>query len=160
MLAQLGQSERSVAEIQDGLAALATTGTDVGASAGLFILADAHHANGRDDDALAAVDAGLVFVESRGQGTWEAELHRVRGEIVLALGGDGARDDAERAFRRALDVARGQRATCFALRAATRLVRLRGDADARALLADALARTTEGRDTRDVADATALLREP
>jgi tetratricopeptide (TPR) repeat protein len=159
MLAQVGEAERSVAEIQGGLASLATTGTDVGASAGLFILADAHHANGCDDDALAAADGGLAFVASRGQGTWEAELHRVRGEIVLALGGEGAGEEAERAFRRGIDVARRQRATAFELRAATRLTRLRRDAEAHALLADVLARTAEGRDTRDVADAAALLRE-
>ena len=73
--------------------------------------------------------AGLDLVEeglSRGRETnerwWDAELHRLRAELLLAGGAEAA--EAEAALRRALEIARGQQARSLELRAARALARL------------------------------------
>ena len=96
-----------------------------------------------------------------GQPFFDAELHRLLGEIVLA--GGGSPDEAADAFARALDVARAQEAKSFELRTAISLARLwhrQGrHEDARALLAPVHAWFSEGFDTRDAVAARRLLDE-
>jgi len=93
---------------------------------------------------------------------WEAELHRITGELVLAQHDDD-HAEAEKAFSRALATARHQEAKSLELRAATSLARLwqaRGKAaEARDLLAPIYDWFTEGFDTPDFKDAKALLDE-
>ena len=90
----------------------------------------------------------------------DAELHRLRGELLLALPGrdTGA---AEACFRRALGVAREQGARMWELRAATSLARLLHDqgrtVEASGLLAPVYGWFTEDLDTPDLAEAEALL---
>ena len=92
-------------------------------------------------------------VEKSGERWWEAELHRLEGEILLAAAGDGDRDHGDRAeacFRRALKVAGRQGATSLELRAALSLSRLGRSADAHQLLDEVMGRFTEGHDTADL----------
>ena len=88
------------------------------------------------DHAAAAAQAG--------QPLFDAELHRLEGELVLASGRATAEDEA--LFRRAIEIGRAQEAKAFGLRAATGLARLWRD---------------QGRaaGARDLVDATALLDE-
>jgi predicted ATPase len=93
---------------------------------------------------------------------FEAELYRVKGELILArLSPD--HEEAEACFRKALEVARSQSAKFFELRAANRLARLwqgQGRKDeARELLAPVYGWFTEGFDTLDLKEAKALLDE-
>ena len=93
---------------------------------------------------------------------WDAELHRLKGEILLETpGGDPAAAEAE--LNLALEVARRQEARSFELRAATSLARLWRDrgktADARAVLQPVYAGFTEGFATLDLVEARALLGE-
>jgi class 3 adenylate cyclase/predicted ATPase len=115
---------------------------------------------GRREEALRGVDDALAIGEATGDRMWQAELHRLRGEILLG-GGAGAEGVAEAAFERALAVATGQGSLALELRAATSLGRLRvrqgRPADARALVAPRYARFTEGFDTRDLREARDLL---
>jgi predicted ATPase len=106
-----------------------------------------------------AIDAGLALSADTGQRFMDAELHRLRGEIARAERDASAA--AEACFRRGLEIARAQEATSLELRAATSLSRLwreqgRG-AMARDLLGPLRARFTEGCDTGDLIEATALL---
>ena len=93
---------------------------------------------------------------------YDAELHRLRAEILLDTDGNAV-EEAEALFGQALEIARRQEAKTFELRAATSLARLwqrQGKRDAaRALLAPLYVWFTEGFDTRDLTDATALLEE-
>jgi len=90
-------------------------------------------------------------VEKTGERWWEAELHRLEGEILLAATDDGDRGDrAEACFRRALEVAGRQGATSLELRAALSLSRLGNSPDAHQLLGEVLGRFTEGHDTADL----------
>jgi predicted ATPase len=93
---------------------------------------------------------------------YEAELHRLEGELRLRC--DAADEQrAEASFRRALEIARAQKAKSWELRAATSLARLWGErgrrTEARDLLAPVYAWFTEGFDTADLKDAKALLAE-
>ena len=103
----------------------------------------------------------LVTVESTGERHYEAELHRLMGELLRSR--DGAGDQAEQSFRTAIRIARGQNAKSLELRATMSLARLlrntnRRD-EARTILADIYGWFTEGFDTADLKDAKALLDE-
>ncbi len=91
---------------------------------------------------------------------YEAELHRLQGELLLQQSPDNATETAA-CFQQAIDIARQQQAKSWELRAATSLARLwqqQGKREeARELLAPVYDWFTEGFDTADLKDAKALL---
>jgi predicted ATPase len=102
-----------------------------------------------------------IGVTDRTKGRYyEAEMHRVRGELYLSIHDDGA---AEASFREAISVAQHQSAKTWELRAAMSMARLWRDQgkqdEARELLAPVYGWFTEGFDTRDLKEARALLDE-
>jgi class 3 adenylate cyclase len=109
-----------------------------------------------------AEEALATIREDERQAFYGSEVHRLAGEIALHRS-PAARDVAEAAFRRAVDVARQQSATSLELRAATclaqRLVQDGKRGEGRALVADLYGRFTEGFDTRDLTAARTLLNE-
>jgi predicted ATPase len=125
----------------------------------LALQADAQLAIGKSEAALASAAAGLEAVEKMGGAPLEAELHRLRGEALLA--GAGTVTEAETAMQQSIGVARRQNAKSWELRGATSLARLRRHQGRReeavALLAPILGWFTEGFDTADLKDAKALL---
>jgi predicted ATPase len=124
----------------------------------LSIAAAGHVRLGRVDDARATLSDALDAVDRNGEHHWEAELHRLRGEL-LAMHADPGK--AAASLRRARKLARGQGARSLELRAATSLARLylrqRRSGPARELLAGVLDGFAEGRDTADLRAATALV---
>ena len=89
----------------------------------LGMLAEAELLDGRPDAALVTVDAGLAEVNRRGDRFYLPELHRLKGEIVLASMPDSA-DLARACFQQALEEAEAQGAVPFrdrALRSAQQL---------------------------------------
>jgi predicted ATPase len=114
------------------------------------------------DDAWGCVGEALTTVETTKDRFWEAEVHRVGGEIALVSGHPDAAK-AQAYFERALTVARQQQARSWELRAAMSMARLwreQGKRDeARELLAPVYGWFTEGFDTLDLKDAKALLDE-
>lgn len=104
----------------------------------------------------------MAQAEQSGERYCETEIHRLRGELMLAQSADN-QPEAERRFRQALDVARAQDAKSLELRAATSLARLwqrQGKADdARDLLAPVYGWFAEGFDTADLEEANELLDE-
>ena len=104
----------------------------------------------------------LAAVDNTGERLYEAELYRLKGELVLALSADN-QVEATTCFQHALAVARRQQAKSLALRTATSLTRLwqqQGKrAEAYKLLAPIYAWFTEGFDTADLQEARALLVE-
>jgi len=160
--ARVASGERgAVADLRAGFALTAGTGSRGGAPAMIVLLGEAYLAAGQLAEARAAVEGGLALSAQMGQPFFDAELHRLRGEIALAAGAPA--EDAIEAFRRALAVARAQEAKSFELRGAICLARLwhrRGeDAQARALLAPLHAWFSEGFETRDLVVARVLLDE-
>jgi predicted ATPase len=111
---------------------------------------------------LETVDAALARCEARDERWYVAELLRIKGELALLDGADGAAA-AEEHFRRALDWAHRQDALSWELRAATSLARLWRDrhraTEARELLGPIYARFTEGLATADLQQAKSLLEQ-
>jgi predicted ATPase len=125
---------------------------------GFALLGAALVQQGEHAAALATVRDGMKVQNETGHGLWDAELHRVEG---MALTRCNRVEEAERAFKAALRVARRQQAKAYELRAATNLARLWGEQgrrdEARDLLAPVYGWFTEGFDTADLKDAKALL---
>ena len=111
-------------------------------------------------DGLTSLDEAFALVDSTQERCWQAELDRIKGELLLAQSAENhAR--AEACFLRAVDVARVQEARSWELRAGIDLARLwrsQGKrSEARELLAPTYAWFSEGLDTADLRDANALL---
>jgi predicted ATPase len=140
--------------------ALRAAGAVMGSAGMLTNLAEAHGKAGQVEEGLALMAETFEFITKTGEREVEAEMHRVRSELLLVR---SPLDPAEAGFRKALDIARDQSAKFFELRAATGLARLwqrQGKReDARELLSPIYAWFTEGFGTQDLKDAKLLLEE-
>jgi tetratricopeptide (TPR) repeat protein len=157
-----GESEAGLAEMQQAKGELVRIGVGVAEPQFFAMLAESLRKVGCHDDALGTLEHALGRADQQGQHYYDAELHRLRAEVLLHMN-DKAVEEAETHLYRSLEIARRQEARTFELRAATSLARLwprQGKRDdARALLAPLYAWFTEGFDTRDLRDAKALLEE-
>jgi adenylate cyclase len=161
--AMLGQLQEGIAQMREGIAAGQTMGIRMYLSGSHCTLAEALAKAGQPEEGLATLDKALALVEETDGRHWEAELHRLRGELLRAERVQGEDAQAEASFHRAIEVARQQSAKSWELRATTSLARLwqqqgKG-AHARQLLAEVYDWFTEGSDTADLKEARALLEE-
>ena len=128
----------------------------------LSYLARAYAEMGQLDDARRGIIEAIRVVQTTKERLWEAEVHRIAGEIAL-LSAEPGKAKAEGYFERALAVARQQQAKSWELRATMSLARLwrsQGKVQqARELLAPVYGWFTEGFDTLDLKEAKALLDE-
>jgi len=126
----------------------------------LAVLASAKADLGKPGEALELLEDALASTEVSGERWWLAELHRLRGRLLVAR---GQHDEGEACFRCAIDISGTQGAKTLELRAATSLARLKSDrgknAEARDLLAPIYGWFTEGFDTLDLKEARMLLDE-
>jgi predicted ATPase len=106
------------------------------------------------------LDEALQIVERTGERWLEAELYRQKGRLLLR---QGHSEGAEELYRKALSIAREQKAKLWELRAAVSLARLWRDegcrAEARDLLAPVYGWFAEGFAIPDLNEAKALLDE-
>jgi len=128
----------------------------------LTALIEAHKKIDQPEEGLAVLAEAEALVEKTGERYYEAELQRLKGELLLAQSPDDP-TEAEALFHNALAIARRQHAKSLELRTAMSLARLwqrQGkEGDARQLLNDVFAWFTEGFDTSDLRDARTLLNE-
>jgi predicted ATPase/DNA-binding winged helix-turn-helix (wHTH) protein len=157
----LGDREQGLAEIRGGIEALQRT---AGARLPYYraLLAEAYGWAGRIDEAAKALADAFDDVRKTEERWWEAELHRLQGEILRSAPMNRG-DKAEDCFLTAIEVARGQQAKSIELRASVSLGRLWRDegkrTQARQLLAEIHDWFTEGFETTDLRDARSLLEE-
>jgi DNA-binding winged helix-turn-helix (wHTH) protein/tetratricopeptide (TPR) repeat protein len=169
-LAVRGGEAGLLAEMETQLAEYKALGSEAARPFLLGVLADALSRAGRYDEALARLREGEVLAEQTGDRRDVAELSRLLGERALAAEArrrrragppDDAVREAERYFRRAVEVARGQQARWVELRALTSLARLPLSSGDRLVNGDALAHAlgcvSEGADTPTVLSAHAAL---
>jgi predicted ATPase len=125
-------------------------------------LARAHAELGQFEEAWRCIGEAMTLVETTKNKCWEAEVHRVAGEIAL-MSPEPDAAKAQAYFERSLAVAREQQAKSWELRAATSMARLWRDQgkrdEAHDLLAPIYGWFTEGFDTLDLKEARALLDE-
>jgi class 3 adenylate cyclase/predicted ATPase len=156
------QRTEGIAQMEEGLAVVSTTGAQTRRPDALCLLAEAYGEAGRLDEALVVLDEALTAIDEHEDRLYEAETHRLRGELLLKQdASNGAA--AEDCFRRAIEITQKQSAKSMELQATTSLARLLRDTgrydDARATLAEIYDWFTEGFDTADLKDAKALLDE-
>src|SRR5215510_5775958 len=138
-----GELEQGIASMEQGLT-LFSAGRNFTRPYMLAVLANAKADFGNPEEALESLEVS-------GERWWEAELHRLRGRLLMTR---GQHDESEACFRRAIEVSSGQRARTLELRAATSLARLWSDkgrnVEARDLLAPICSWFTEGFETLDL----------
>jgi tetratricopeptide (TPR) repeat protein len=174
----LGDADAGIRDMLAGLQSWQATGARVLVRYFLALISEAQGKAGRVEDGLTSGAGALVDLQTIGPRFYEAELYRVRGELLL-LGPDSTKGtatrstpppqetlpgDPETCFRQALEIAERQGARAWALRAATSLARFQQHRpkskearDARDLLRATHGQFTEGLYTADVAAAAALL---
>jgi predicted ATPase len=157
---EAGQVEEGIAQIRQGLAAWQAMGARMHLSHYLGMLAEAHMKAGQVEQGLSVLAEALAFVEKTDERYFEAEIHRLKGELLLMQGDE---PEAEAEYHLAVEIARRQRAKSWELRATTSVSRLwqkQGKREeARRILAEAYGWFTEGFDTPDLEEAKALLEE-
>ena len=179
-----GQTETGMNQIRQGLTVWQAAGVGAWQSLLLALLAEAYGKADRVEEGLATVAEALAFVARTKERFYEAELHRLQGELILQkfkarpeqsrrvqdskpvlseVEGFNGEEEAEACFHKAIEIAQKQEAKSWELRAATSLARLwqqQGKmAEARELLSPVYNWFTEGFDTADLKDAKALLAE-
>jgi predicted ATPase len=110
---------------------------------------------------LATVDEALARCEARDERWYEAELLRIKGELLLHDGEYRSVAAAEQHFDKAIEVARRQGALFWELRTAMSLARLHisgnRSSDAHAVLLPVCGKFSEGFATADLRSATAMI---
>jgi DNA-binding SARP family transcriptional activator/predicted ATPase/class 3 adenylate cyclase len=158
-LAAQGQTEAGLAAMEEGLSALQRTGTGLALPYAWAWQAEALAKAGRVEQGLCTVEQALALAATSEERCWQAEMHRLQGELLLMSNRD--MDEAEACFRRALEVAREQGARSWELRAATSLGQLlhrQGKTkEARTLVQGIYDWFSEGFNTTDLREAEALL---
>jgi class 3 adenylate cyclase/tetratricopeptide (TPR) repeat protein len=157
-LACAGRPEDGLAEIEAALATWRAIGGLNNRTHFLNLFAEACRLAGEPDAGMAALDEAEEISRRVDLHAHDAETHRRRGELHLAL---GRAADAETSWLRAIEVARSQSTKTLELRVATNLARLWRDQgrhpQARDLLAPIYDWFTEGFDTADLKEAAALI---
>ena len=162
VLAGTGKGLEALEMITSGWAAYQSTGGTLFTPGCLSYLARAHADIGQFHEARRCIGEAITVVEKYKEKWWEAEIHRVAGEIALRSPERDA-PEAQACFERALEIARTQQSRSWELRAAMSLAQLWRDQgkrrEAHDLLAPVYGWFTEGFDTLDLKEAKALLEE-
>jgi predicted ATPase len=149
----------TIARLRESIAAFTATGARLRLPYYLGLLAHVCGRAGRAEEGLAAINEAMAASRAHSERWWDAELQRLRGELLLDRGADAY--EVEAAYLRAMEIASAQQARALELRAVTSLARLwraqkRAD-DARRLLDGVYSWFTEGFDTPDLQAAQLLL---
>ena len=122
-LAHQEQAQEGVEQIKQGLRAYRATEAELWRPYLLALLAEAYGIMGQPEAGLTALAEALTLAETTGERSYEPELRRLQGELVLQRSSDHTAE-AERCFHHALESARTQQAKSFELRTSTSLARL------------------------------------
>ena len=158
--ARVGDPNEGVAQMRQGLDSLRQQGNTLVRPFYSALLAELEAEAGEIDAAVATINRALAETERTGQRTFEAEAHRIRGDISLKR--DPANTAAaEEAFRAATGIAQRQEAKSFELRAALSLAKLcqstARPAEGYAVLAPALEGFAPTAEMPEIAEGRALM---
>jgi predicted ATPase len=160
LLAQSGDPQLGIELMQNAIAATERSTNRSRRTLYLGHSAAAHASLGQPEVGLDLLDEAIQTAETMDERFFEAELHRLRGKMLLTL---GRRSEGEDGLRRALTIAQQQQARWWQLRAATSLAKHWHTAgkhqEAFSLLEPVYSWFVEGFDTTDLKDAKALLDE-
>jgi tetratricopeptide (TPR) repeat protein len=158
LLAQNGDPQRGIELMRAAMAAAESTADRSRRTFYLGHIASAHGCVGEPQSGLAALDQAFEIAEATNERFFEAELHRLQGTLLSALGN---KTEAEAALRRALSIAGRQGAPWWQLRAATSLAAHLVDAERRqeaySILDPVYGWFNEGFETKDLQNAKRIL---
>jgi predicted ATPase len=176
VLAERGQQEEGISLMRYGMAAYRAAGAELLRQYWLALLAEVYAKMGEQEQGRKALAEARVIVDKTGECWWEAELHRLEGELTLhQLKMNNAKltipetshhaantpAEAEGYFLKAIEIAQKQQAKSLELRASMSLARLWQSQDRKAeahkMLSEVYNWFTEGFDTKDLQEAKALL---
>jgi predicted ATPase len=169
VLLHQGRAAEGVQLIQEALSSLDVIEVHIFRPEWLAYQAEGYAEMGQVESGLAVLTQALEFVERNDERYYEAELYRLKGELLLAQEGSRLQavdfkektEEAEECFLKAIEVARKQQAKSLELRATTSLARLwqqQGkQQEAHEMLAEIYGWFTEGFDTKDLQEAKVLL---
>lgn len=111
-LTQLGRHDEGLKQFQEGVEAWRATGSNNAFPMYLGWFAEVSGRTGRTADAQSFLSEALTLVQTADKRRYEAELHRLKGEMLqIADGGSQiAAYTPETRFQKALDIARRQQA--------------------------------------------------
>jgi predicted ATPase len=163
ILASEERTEEALERAKQAIESLNAHGVMVSRTRYLARLAESFWFAGRCAEGLAVIADALAEVERTGERLCEAEIWRIKGELLLKIAESNAQTEAEPCYHRAIEIARQQSAKSWELRASTSLARLwqqQGkQTEARQMLAEIYGWFTEGFETADLKGAKALLVE-
>ena len=154
------QTTQAITLLEEALAGLRAAGVNQMLTYHLSFLATAYAQAGAIEKGLATLQEAFALIARTEERFWEAELHRLQGELLLQLSPQNA-EAAEAAFARSLRIAQTQQAKSLELRTVTSLSRLyqsqgKGQ-EARQQLSAIYTWFTEGFATKDLQVAKVLL---
>jgi predicted ATPase len=114
-MAERGHVSEGIKRMRHTLDTYSAMGSEISRPHFLGLLAEALTKNHQIDEALSVLADALDLVSKSGERYYESELLRLRGALFTR---SGNRSEAEKAFRRSIEVARSQNAKSFELRAA------------------------------------------
>ena len=159
-LALQGKIEAGTAQVQREIMAMASENIRTYFSGPLATLAEVQMNTGQLEDAQATLNEAFAVIEKSDERYWEAEVHRLRGEVLLKQGQEAR---AETSLQDAIGIARRQSARSLELRAVMSLCRLWSEQnkakEAQELLSGIYSWFSEGFDTPDLIEARRLLEE-
>ena len=159
-LALQGKIQESLVQIKEGMAAMRSEGIRLYFSGTLASLVEGQLEANLLEEARTSLDEAFAFIEETNERYWEAELFRLKGELLFR---DGEITGAEACLNKAVEISQKQNVKSLELRAAMSLSRLWSKqgkkAKAKKLLAEVYNWFTEGFDTPDLIEAKALLVE-
>ena len=160
VLSASGETEKGVALARQGFADMLSTGVIWNQTFFLGLMAQSCERAGQLDEASSLLSKALEIANRTGERWFESELHRLRGEWLVARD-QSYHGEAETCFHCALEIAKKQNAGFWELRAAMNLSSLwsqqRTPGAMRKLLANVYARFGEGFDTVDLRKAKSML---
>lgn len=156
-----GRGTEGIAQMRQGLAARRAKKAELQRPYFLGLLAEAYGEAGQAEEGLSVLAEALALAENTGERNWEAELHRQKGQLLLALPEEN-QIEAEACFHKAISIAHRQNAKSLELRAVMSMSRLwqqEKREEAHQLLSEIHGSFTEGFGTADFKEAQALLEE-
>lgn len=160
-LAENGQEE-GLAKLINGLSATRATGASTNNTFTWALLAEIYLRGNRIDEGLAAIEEALRLAVTGGELFWQAELLRLKGELLLEQSGSSVQE-AEECFCEALKIAQDQHAKMLELRVATSLAKLWRKLnkldDAKRVLNAVCSRFSEGVDNLGLIEAKTVLEQ-
>ncbi|MFZ0660646.1 MAG: adenylate/guanylate cyclase domain-containing protein [Candidatus Binataceae bacterium] len=154
-----GNYAAGIIRMRAAMAALIENGGELIYCYALSLLAEAYLGSREPEKGLAVVAEAFKVISSSGQRMHEAEIWRLRGELIVMHRGDP--HETQRSFQHAIEIARRQQARSWELRSATSFAAFLHFHDrreeAKAILAPVIATVIEGHESPDFKEATTLM---